>query len=241
MQSIWGSRTLWWVLSVSAVVAGIPAHFAGVAVAGTIDIVSQAGKGSNSKGVPNVAIVVTPAWAIPTNPAYEWISYAQTGCETFDPATGRCTANSNEPPGTPVTGNPTATFYQTFTLTSESSGDLEVWADDTAGVWLDNGAVTSGTGRVGTVLWAPNGNLGPNCANAPIGCTGSNGAIIPLNNLQAGTYTLVFDAYQLVGGTPFGLMYTGDLTSNATTPEPASYMLMGFGLAVLGTLFRRRK
>jgi hypothetical protein len=60
--------------------------------------------------------------------------------------------------------------------------------------------------------------------------------------LSAGTYTLVFDAYQLVGGSPFGIMYAGVLSdSDATTPEPATYLLMGFGLAGLGALVRRRK
>jgi hypothetical protein len=57
-------------------------------------------------------------------------------------------------------------------------------------------------------------------------------------NLTPGTYTLVIDAYQLVGGSPFGVMYDGVLTN---TPEPASYILMGLGLAGLGTLIRRRR
>ena len=72
------------------------------------------------------------------------------------------------------------------------------------------------------MLWAADGNLGSNCASGPIGCTSGNNAAIPLN-LSAGTYTLVIDAYQLVGGSPFGVMYDGvmyDGVLNITAPEP---------------------
>ena len=118
---------------------------------------------------------------------------------------------------------------------------MDVWADDTAGVWLDNGTVTSGNGSSGTLLETPSGTLGPNCASSSIGCTLGNDAVIPLS-LSAGTYTLVFDAYQLVSDTPFGVMYAGALTTAGTaTPEPASYMLMGFGLVGLGAFTRRRR
>jgi hypothetical protein len=246
MQSVRGSRTLRLTLLASALV-GIPAQFGGVATAGTIntvDIFSFAGAAGSSNSINstgNVAILVTPVWAIPASSQYEWISYAETGCNTFDPATGHCTPDSGSPPATTIGGTPTATFYQTFTLTSASSGDVEVWADDTAGVWLDSGTVTSGDGSSGISEWAPNGNLGGNCANAPIGCTLANGADIALN-LQPGTYTLVIDGYQLIPGTPFGVMYDGQLSTNGgNTPEPAGYMLMGLGLAFLGTLIQRRK
>ena len=91
--------------------------------------------------------------------------------------------------------------------------------------------------------WAANGSLGTNCVNAPISCAQAMDAVVPLN-LSAGTYTMVIDAYQLVNSSPFGVMYDGALTtnpSNTSGPEPASYMLMGLGLAGLGTLMRRRK
>ena len=123
-------------------------------------------------------------------------------------------------------------------MAAAASGGLDIWADDTAGLWLDNGIVTSGDGSGGRMLWAADGNLGSNCASGPIGCTSGNKAAIALNDLSAGTYTLVIDAYQLAGGSPFGVMYDGVL--NTTVPEPASYRLMGLGLAGLGTLIRHR-
>ncbi len=84
-----------------------------------------------------------------------------------------------------------------------------------------------------------NPNAGPNCASGPIGCIPGMDAAIPLT-LGTGTYTLVIDAYQYVGGSPFGVMYDGSLTDSAT-PEPASYILLGAGLAAIGLLSRRKK
>ena len=242
MLSVAGSRNVYFGLLVSALMAGLPAQFGAVAAAGTVDIFSQPGNGSNNMGGTNEGIPTSPAWYMPPpGSPYEWISYGATGCNTFVPLTGLCTAGPQNPAGTTVTGTPTAVFYATFTVTDPNdSGWLYVWADDTAGVWLDPGTVTSGNGDItgATMEFAPNGNLGNNCAEPqPIGCTAGTQANIFLS-LGPGTYTLVFDAYQLIGGSPFGVMYDGVLTS---TPEPASYMLMGLGLAGLGTLVRRRK
>jgi hypothetical protein len=60
-------------------------------------------------------------------------------------------------------------------------------------------------------------------------------------SLSAGTYTIVIDAYQIVGGSPFGVMYDGVLNADGSSPEPATFMPMGLGVAALGTLIRRRK
>lgn len=238
MLSFAGSRYIWLGL-VTALILCIPGQFGGVASAGTVDIFSGGQSGTNNQGGTNVGVLVSPAWAA-AGAGYEWISYGQTGCNMFVALTGTCTPGPQNPAGTTVNSTPTATFYQTFTVTdSFDSGTLNVWADDTAGVWLDTGTVTTGDGSGGSLLWAANGNLGGNCANQPIGCTTGMDAVIPLG-LTSGTYTLVVDAYQLVGGSPFGVMYDGVLSNNAT-PEPASYMLLGIGLAGLGTLIRRRK
>lgn len=206
-------------ISVSGLAAAIPA------AAATIDIWSSPGTGSNNITGANTSVVPDPSWAVPANSNYAWISYSPNA----------------EPTATTITGTPTATFYQTFTLTNASVGYLDVWADDTAGVWLDSGTVTTGNGSGGTYLAAPNGTLGPNCAASAIGCTAGKDAVIPLS-LSAGTYTFVIDAYQLVSCTPFGVMYEGSLTgSSAQAPEPATYMLMGLGVAGLALFARRRQ
>jgi hypothetical protein len=231
MISVAGSRTIFLGLLLVVLIAGIPA------LAGTVDIFSGPGLGSNNQNVANTGIPASPAWAPPPAGA-EWISYGDTGCNDFVALTGRCTPGPANPAGTSVNSTPTAIFYQTFTVTDTfDSGYVNVWADDTASVWLDTGAINSGDGSGGILEWMANGTLGNNCADAPIGCTTGLDASIPLG-LNAGTYTLVIDAYQLVGGSPFGVMYAGTLTN---TPEPATCMLMGLGLVALGTIVRRRK
>src|ERR1022692_3552456 len=144
---------------------------------------------------------------------------------------------------TTVSGTPTAIFYQTFTLAAAASGGLDIWADDTAGVWLDDGIVTAATavaaaaccGRP-TGIWVPTARVGRSAARVV--------TTLPSRSIyQRELYTLVIDAYQLVGGSPFGVMYDGvmyDGVLNTTVPEPASYRLMGLGLAGLGTLIRHR-
>jgi len=204
----------------------------------------------------DVAIPTSPAWASPTILGAEWVSYVpsgggSTGCNTFVPTTGRCTPDAGNPPGSSST--PTATFYYTFTLPNAfNTGSIAIWADDTAAVYLDPGVVTSGNGSgdyIANSYIPANFTLGGNCANGPIGCTQSNDGVLNFGSgagqidIGAGTYTLVIDAYQLVGASPFGVLYDGQIDSepSASVPEPVSYVLMGLGLAALGILVPRRK
>jgi len=81
--------------------------------------------GWNSVTGTNVLIEAHPVWAV--TPEARWISYANTGYGG--------TVATNAPGETP-----TATFYQDFYMTVDTNravGNITVWADDTASVFLD--------------------------------------------------------------------------------------------------------
>lgn len=170
----------------------------------------------------NVLISPHPAWN--PNGMGLWISYADTGLPgTVSPA---------DVP-TPVTGPnanpPTAIFYHNFFLPYMlNTGSLSVWADDTARVYLDS-----------VLLIDANPVQGAACSNGPVSCTTVNGAHLDIGalNLTGGEHQLRFDVYQRSGG-PFGLQYTGSVES---TPEPASFVLLGAGLVALFIRFRRKQ
>ena len=238
MFSVARPRATWFALLLPALFAVIPAF------GSTIDIVSTAGSGTNNVSGINYAVANPdyPIWAAPPDGA-EWISYAaDTGSNgTGDPAAVN----------PPLTGaNATAIFYQTFTLPTGGvySGTIDVWADDTASVYLDPGTVTPKDGNgSGTLEYSANPTEGTYCANGPIGCTQSNDGVINLTNLSAGTYTLVLDVYQRVTDTSFGVMYSGSLSPNCdpdpptSAPEPSSYILIGLGLIGMAILIPRSR
>jgi hypothetical protein len=60
-------------------------------------------------------------------------------------------------------------------------------------------------------------------------------------NTAPGTITGILAEVAAAGGFTNAFSATISTTSPAATPEPASYMLMGAGLAAAGMIFRRRK
>jgi hypothetical protein len=235
MVSAKGYRIFGLALGVLLLGMGIPAAHASI-----IYVNSDAGPdeyniANGGPQNPDVAITASPAWA-PSGMGYEWVSYAATGCNTFVVLTGICTPGVGNPvaaTGTitlPDPSTPTAIFFNTFDLPSGDtfSGTLSVWADDTARVYLD-----------GILLIDAIPVPGGNCAISPIGCLSTTVGVFNIGaDLAPGENTLELDVYQFVGGSPFGLMYTGTITTTASgpTPEPASYVLMGLGLVAIGIL-----
>src|SRR5207237_10035211 len=133
---------------------------------------------------------------------------------------------------------PTASFYQDFYITEGNNravGDLTVWADDTASVYIDN-----------TLLFQRNQTLGVNCTASAIGCLQANGANLPFDILAdtLTKHTLRFDVYQQWGDV-FGLMYTGSVALSdppppvTPNPEPGSLGILG-GMLIGGALFARK-
>jgi hypothetical protein len=200
----------------------------GCASASTIVLDSHAGL-QTSKGVTTVAITPQqPAWqpnhpvnpGDPTDTSAIWISYAETGW------------------GDPVFvayGGQTPVFsvYDSF-VSGEGRLLLKVWADDSAGVFLD-----------GVLIKAPLFTQST-CSGAPIGCRPQDAGVFDLP-IQAGPHTLTFDVYQTGTGTnttsnPLGLLFTGTAPEGIQpTPEPVSFLLIGSGLIATAILTRRRK
>ena len=204
---------------VFAVLAGLGLPSARATV---IPLNSGDGIGELNNLGPNVLINVHPVWK--QNDAGKWVSYADTG----EPRT-ITTPDTPLPITLPDPNPPSAIFYEAFVLPyGNNTGHVDIWADDTARVYLDQ-----------VLLIDANPIQGSACTAGPIGCTPGNAGSFDLTalHLSAGPHTLTLEAYQR-GGSPFGVMYQGAITS--TAPEPVTLALIGAGLLGLG-LIRRRK
>jgi hypothetical protein len=194
------------------------------AQAATIQIASDLVNESNNLTSANVFIIPNAAWAVAPAGA-GWISYADTG---NDP-------EAISPPNSTL--SPWAIFTQNFFLPgSTNTGSVRVWADDTASVLLDGSPV----GPAASLI------LGSACAQGSIGCLPNAFADISLSGLSQGEHSLTFSVYQLGGG-PFGLLYSGSVSSTDTVittaqvaPEPATFLALGVGLLAFAAILRRR-
>jgi hypothetical protein len=152
----------------------------------------------------------------PNGNGAQWISYADTGVDGNNLAPTSST-------------NPVFTVTETFMAGVGDMLALDVWADDTAEVFIN-----------GTSVFSPNFTQNV-CADGAIGCEPLENGMIDYTFLVAGIQTLSFDVFQVGTGTsnasnPFGLLYSGTTTSAAA---PTSLMLMSIGLLGMRG-FRRR-
>src|ERR1041385_5861720 len=144
----------------------------GIAAANTVLINSTAGKNISVVGQPSytttVAIGLHPSWQ-PNFVDAVWISYDQTGYggSHFQPYAGT---------------NVVATVTETFNSTAGHL-NLEVWSDDTAGVYLDGN------------LLGPPVFTQSTCSGQPIGCLPQDSFKLVNYAIGAGPHTLTFDMY----------------------------------------------
>jgi hypothetical protein len=138
-------------------------------------------------GAPCSVVLINPnpSWESnnPNGRGAAWISFGDTG-----------TPGSESPPSSRT--EPIMTISERFEAKIGDRLAIDIWADDTAEVFLDGASIFKA-------------NFSQDiCAAGPIGCEpGENGRIEYVFE-ETGEHTLSFDVYQ-VGGGPFGLMYSG--------------------------------
>ena len=152
---------------------------------------------------------VTPhsAWQTndPNGYGAEWISYGKTGIagSTLAPPSGQ---------------DVVVRIFETLYVKAGDILSLQVWADDTAEVFV--GSISKNI---------PNFTQST-CANGPIGCQPHEFGQIHHEFTSAGAFNLRFDLFQVGTGdtnpsNPFGLLYSGTLTSTSV-PEPSVLALL---------------
>lgn len=163
-----------------------------------------------------------PPWTptSPFNSSAQWISY--------DPTTSQ---DKFGPANTTSLASPNVTIrYDLGIISTPTVLTLHVWADDTAGVSLNNG--------IGTIFAPDPLATYAACASSGITCSGGGTLISLLLPANAQDYHLDFDLFQRGGdGTPFGLMFDGEL---GAVPEPTTILLLGSALTAAGVASRRR-
>lgn len=218
--TIWAAAAALWLLP------AVPAKAATILInSGAGLAYSNLDPSGQYNGVGASGLTVTtgvhPLWQ-PNNPngsSAVWISYADTGYQGnhFQPSLG---------------SKQVVAITDTFTAAGSNVLNLQIWADDSAGVYVD-----------GVQVFAPVYTQGSACSGQVIGCLPGQDGVLSNYHLGAGTHTITFDLYQTGTGTdttsnPMGLLFTG---SDVSAPEPAALLLVGGGLIGIGMIRRRSK
>ena len=198
---------------------------AATATAGTVSILSgsdltAATEWNGSLAVRNPDVLINaygePVWKAPTLGG-EWISYTLSGVGQGSVASVALDINGN------IAGPPAASFFYQFFLPGPAiSGQVGIWVDDTAAVFIDGLPVIPLSQPPVRSQW---------CASGVISCQPALGGVVDLSTLTAGVHTLSIDAYQVWGNT-FGLLYEGSVTF-ADVPEPSTFALLGGALCLV--------
>ena len=199
--------------------------FFGVTAAQADTIISLASLGtsadageSNSMGA-TLAISPNTGWATALTGS-SWVSFANTG-------------NTSAPGFVTVANGTVVSFLDTFKIAgTPTGGTITVMADDSATVLLNGVNLMSEASSIG--------NTYTTCSNFGIGCVSPTTITIPASDLQTGSNTLEFDVAQRAGFS-FGLDYIASITDPTSMTEPASGLLLIFGLIGLGAMAIRRK
>jgi hypothetical protein len=164
------------------------------------------------------AITPHPAWQtnLPDGSSAVWVSYANTGVGAGSVSPASSAANFMMQVRETINVSPINNVLL----------NLKVWADDTAGVYLN-----------GNLIFAPNFTQNI-CANGPIGCQPNEFAVFNVMLAAGSTNTIDMQVYQ-TGGGPAGLLYTG---STKEAPEPSTIALIAMALlSMFGFGMMRRR
>lgn len=218
--TIWAAAAALWLLPTVPVKAATILINSGAGLAySNLDSSGQY-NGIGASGL-TVTTGVHPSWQQnnPNGSSAVWISYANTGYQGnhFQPSLG---------------STQVVAITDTFTAAENNVLNIQVWADDSAGVYVD-----------GVLVFAPVFTQGSACSGQVIGCLPAQDGVLSNYDLGPGTHTITFDLYQTGTGTdttsnPMGLLFTG---SDVTSPEPAALLLVGAGLIGIGLIRRSRK